>query len=74
MPKADHQGSIIPFTDFRWIGPYIVEKALPNNNYLVQKLGTNKTQVLYRMRLRLLKPTTTHTRRTTNATVKEARH
>ena len=27
---AYHQGSETPFTDFRWIGPYIVEKALPN--------------------------------------------
>ena len=51
QPKADHQGSKIPFTDFRWIGPYFVEKALPNNNYLVRKLGTNKSQVLHRMRL-----------------------
>ena len=32
QPKADHQGSKIPFTDFRWIGPYIIEKVLPNNN------------------------------------------
>ena len=31
QPKADHQGSKIPFTDFRWIGPYILEKVLPNN-------------------------------------------
>ena len=29
QPKADHQGSKIPFTDFRWIGPYIIEKVLP---------------------------------------------
>ena len=35
QPKADHQGSKFPFTEFRWIGPYIVEKALPNSNYLV---------------------------------------
>ena len=42
QPEADHQGSRIPFTEFRWIGPYIVEKALPNNSYLVQKRGTNK--------------------------------
>ena len=35
QPKADHQRSKIPFTDFRWIGPYIIEKVLPNNNYLV---------------------------------------
>ena len=33
--KADHQGSEIPFADFRWIGPYIVEKVLPNKNYVV---------------------------------------
>ena len=56
QPKADHQGNKIPFTEFQCIGPYIVEKALPNNNYLVQKLGTNKTQVLHRMRLRLFTP------------------
>ena len=56
QPKADHQGSKIPFTEFRWVGPYIVEKALPNKNYLVRKLGTNKTQSLHRMRLRLFTP------------------
>ena len=50
--KADHQGSKIPYTEFRWIGPYIIEKVLPNNNYLVRKIGTNKTQVLHRMRMR----------------------
>ena len=56
QPKADHQGSKIPFTDFRWIGPYIIEKVLPNNNYLVRKIGTNKTQILHRMRLRQITP------------------
>ena len=56
QPEADHQGSEDPFTDFRWIGLYIVEKALPNNNYLARKLGTHKTQVLHRMRLRLFTP------------------
>ena len=35
QPKADHQGSKIPFTDFRWIGPYDFKKVLTNNNYLV---------------------------------------
>ena len=38
------------------MGPYIVEKALPNNNCLVRKLKTSKTQVLHRMRLRFLTP------------------
>ena len=56
QPKADHQGSKIPFTDFRWIGPYIIEKVLPNNNYLVRKIGTNKTQIFHRMRLRQFTP------------------
>ena len=28
QPKADNQGSEIPFKEFRWIGPYIVDKAL----------------------------------------------
>ena len=54
--KADHQGSKIPFTEFRRIGPYIIEKALPNKNYLVRKIGTNKTQVLHRMRMRQFTP------------------
>ena len=56
LPKADHQGSKIPFTDFRWIGPYIIENILPNNNYLVRKIGTNKTQILHRMRIRQFTP------------------
>ena len=52
QPKAAHQDSKIPFTEFRWVGPYIVQKVLPKNNYLVRKIGTNKTQVLHRMRMR----------------------
>ena len=56
QPKGDHQGSKIPFTEFRWISPYIIEKVLPNNNYLVRKIGTNKTQVLHRMRMRPFTP------------------
>ena len=56
QPKLDHHGSKIPFTDFRWIGPYVIEKVLPNNIYLVRKIGTNKTQILHRMRLRQFTP------------------
>ena len=52
QPKADHQESKILFTDFRWSGPYIIEKVFPNNNYLVHKIGTKKTQILHRMTLR----------------------
>ena len=55
--KADHQGSKIPFTDFRWTGPYVIEKVLANKrSYLVRKTGTNKTQKLHRMRLRQFTP------------------
>ena len=48
--KADHQGSKILFADFRWIVPSRIEKVLPNNNYLVRKIGTNKTRVLHQLR------------------------
>ena len=56
QPKADHQGSETPFTELRRIGPYIIEKVLPNNNYLIRKIGTNQTQMLHRMRMRQLTP------------------
>ena len=56
QPKADHQVSKIPSTEFRWKGPDIFEKALPNNKYFIRKLGTNRTQILDRMRLRIFTP------------------
>ena len=56
QPKADQQGSKIPFLEFRWIGQYIIEKVLTNNIYLLRKIGTNKTQVLHRMRMRQFTP------------------
>ena len=55
-PKADTQATKIPFREFRWIDPYKVEKVLPNNSYIVCRLGTNKTQLLHRIRLRKVKP------------------
>ena len=56
QPIADHQGSKIPFREFRWIGPYIIEQVLPNENYIVRKLNSNKTQILHRIRLRKYEP------------------
>ena len=50
--KADHHGSKFPLREFRWLGPYNIEKVLPSNCYLVRKIGTNKTQVLHRMLMR----------------------
>ena len=36
QPKADHHGSKILFRDFRGMGPFLVEKVLPNKNYIVR--------------------------------------
>ena len=58
QPIADHQGSKIPFREYRWTEPYIVEKVLPNENYIVRKLNSNKTQILHRIRLRKYEPNT----------------
>ena len=55
-PKADTQATKIPFREFRWVGPYNVEKVLPNINYIVRRLGTNNTQLLHRIRLRIYIP------------------
>ena len=55
-PKADTQATKTPFLEFRWQGPYKVEKVLPNNNYIVRRFGTNKTQLLHRIRLRKFTP------------------
>ena len=56
QPKAYHQGSKIPLTDFRWIGPYFIGKVILKNIYLVSKIGINKMQTLHRMRLRQFTP------------------
>ena len=56
QPKADHQGSKIPFRDYRWVGPFVVQKILPNENYIVRRINTNKTQILHRIRLKKFVP------------------
>ena len=56
QPKTNHQGSKIPFKVFRWVRPHFIEKLSPNINSLVRKIGTNKTQMLHRMRLRHITP------------------
>ena len=52
QPQADHHGSKISYCDVHWIGPSLVEKVLPNDNYLLPKPNTYKTQILQRIRLR----------------------
>ena len=58
QPIADHQGSKIPFQEYRLSGPYVVEIVLPNQNYIVRKLNSNKAQLLHRIRLRKHEPKT----------------
>ena len=56
QPKTDHQGSKIPFRDYRWVGPFIVQKVVPNENYIVRRINTNKTQILHRISLKEFVP------------------
>ena len=49
QPKADHRGSKVPFRDYRWVERFIVQKVLPNENYIVRRLNRNKTQILHRI-------------------------
>ena len=56
QPEADHQGSKIPFREYKWVGPFIVQKVLPNENYIVRRINTNKTQILHRIRLKKFVP------------------
>ena len=51
-PKANNQSTKLPFTEYIWTGPYKIIKVLPNNNYIIRRLNSNKTQILHRMRLR----------------------
>ena len=56
QPKADHQASKILFRDYRWVGPFIVQKVFPKENYIVRRINTNKTQRLHRIRLKKMFP------------------
>ena len=52
QPKADSQASKILFREYRRIGPFVVQTVLSNDNYIVRRLNTNKTQILHRIRLK----------------------
>ena len=52
QPKADSQASKIPFGEYRWIGPFVVQTVLSNDNYIVRRLNTNKMQILHCIRLK----------------------
>ena len=44
------------FTKMKWIGLYRIQKVLSDNNYLIRKINTNKTQCVHRIRLRKYVP------------------
>ena len=52
QPEADSQASKIPFEDYRWIGSFVIQKVLSNDNYFVHRANTNKNNVLHRIRLK----------------------
>ena len=58
QPKANSQASKLPFRDYRWIGPFVIQKVLSNDNYFVRRVNTNKTQILHRIRLKIFVPNT----------------
>ena len=49
QPKLDNHGSKIAIRYIRWIGPYVIEKVIPNNNYVVRRINTNKPHILHRI-------------------------
>ena len=56
QPKADNQRSKVPFRDYRWVGPFIIQKVLPNENYIVRRINTKKSQILHRIRFKKFAP------------------
>ena len=43
-------------SEFPWSDPSFIEKVVPSNNYRVREVGTNKMQVLHRMRMSQFTP------------------
>ena len=54
-PKAGHQGSKIPFRDYRWVGRFIIQKVLPNEKNIVRRTII-KSLILHRIRLKNFVP------------------
>ena len=55
-PKYTNQSDKVAFNSFQWDGPYRIVKCLTNSNYIIRKVGTQRTQCVHRMRLRSFKP------------------
>ena len=53
-PRADSRRSKILFWDYRWIGPFVIQKVPSNEKFFVLRVNTNKTQILHRFRLNKL--------------------
>ena len=58
QPIANHQGSKFSLREMTRIGLSIVEKLLPNENYIVSKLCLDKTMLFHRICLQTYVPNT----------------
>ena len=78
QPLADHQGSKIPFREFRWIGQYVIEKVWPNKNYIVRNLSSKKnkfyTGYVYENTLRIKRYVTSDRRAICKLLMKSSYH
>ena len=52
QPKTDSQASKIPFRDYWWIGSFVIQKVMSNDNYIVRRVNTVETQILHRIKLK----------------------
>ena len=50
----------ISFGDYRWVEPFIIQKVLPIENYIVRRLNTKKPQILHRILLKKFVPNQPH--------------
>ena len=55
-PKITKQNDRLAISECKWIGLYAVEKCLTHSNYLIRKVNTRFTQVVYRIGLRKYTP------------------
>ena len=58
QPKADSQASKVLFRDYRWIGTFVIQKVLSNDNFIGHRVNTNKTQISHVIRLKKFVPNT----------------
>ena len=56
IPQFLEQSTVIASQNQEWLSLYKVEKALPESNYIIQKVNTNWKQCVHRIRWKPTKP------------------